>query len=264
MRLLRAAPLTPSHVIITGGSSGIGLALARLYLERGASVTLIARSAKRLQEAAVLLGNGPKLGYRSADVADFQALTAAIAEAESQHGPCDLLITSAGVVRPSPLQAMDVTEARTQIETNLLGTIHAAKILWSGMADRGGRMVFVSSGAAFIGLHGYAPYCASKAALVGLADSLRQEAAGTRLGISICFPPDTDTPQLAAELPLRSPEAEKLMGRVAPWSADDVATEIDRQLARGRSEIHFGLTLWFLARFGSLARPFIYRFLAAR
>ncbi|MGG7519390.1 SDR family oxidoreductase [Allorhizobium undicola] len=253
----------PRHVIITGGSSGIGLALARLYALQGAAVSLIGRSPQRLAEAALLLGADSRHGCYGADVADFDALGEALKAAQERFGPCDLLVTSAGVVHPAPLERQDTAMLRRQVETNLLGTIYAAKLLWPSMKEHGGQMVFISSGAAHIGLHGYAPYCATKAALVGLADSLRQEAAGTSLRIAICFPPDTDTPQLEAELPLRSPEAERLMGKVQPWTADDVATQIYQGLRRNRHEIHFGLTLWALARFGSLVRPLIYRWFKA-
>lgn len=251
----------PRHVIITGGSSGIGLALAKAYFAKGSKLTLIARSPERLEIARDQLrfhGKETDIGLQSADVTDFAGISAAIAAAQQRFGPCDLLITCAGVVHPATLEAMDIADARRQLDINVMGTIHAAKALWAAMASAGGTMLFLSSGAAFIGLHGYGPYCASKAALVGLADSLRMEAVGTKLKVAICFPPDTDTPQLAGEIPLRSPQAQRVMGTVRPWSADAVAARIVRQLQKGRSEIYFGMTLLLLARFGSLVRPILY------
>ncbi|MCM2294360.1 SDR family oxidoreductase [Allorhizobium sp. BGMRC 0089] len=250
----------PDHVIITGGSSGIGLALARLYLDQGAKVSLIARSSQRLEAARQALGGlaAEKLGLYAADVTDFAALSEAIHAAEAASGPCDLLITSAGVVQPARLVDADMADIRRQIDTNLIGTIHAAKILWADMAMRGGTMLFISSGAAFIGLYGYAPYCASKTALVALAESLRMEARDTKLKLALCFPPDTDTPQLAEELKHRAPEAERVMGTVRPWAAEAVARHMDRALQKGRLDIHFGPTLFLLARFGSLVRPLLY------
>nr|WP_156762305.1 SDR family NAD(P)-dependent oxidoreductase [Agrobacterium vitis] len=251
---------SPRHVIITGGSSGIGLALAKAYLLAGSRVSLIARSLVRLETARSQLPEScfSNIGLHAADVTDYHALSVALLTAENNFGPCDLLITCAGIVHPASMDAMDIADARQQLDINVMGTIHAVKALWAGMTARGGTMLLVSSGAAFIGLHGYGPYCASKAALVGLADSLRMEAVGTKLTVAICFPPDTDTPQLAAELPLRSPQAQRVMGTVKPWNADAVAARIVRQLQKGRREIFFGMTLLLLARFGSLVRPVLY------
>ncbi|MCF1468172.1 SDR family NAD(P)-dependent oxidoreductase [Agrobacterium vitis] len=250
----------PRHVIITGGSSGIGLALARAYLLAGSKVSLVARSLARLETARDSLPQPcfSHIGLHAADVTDYPALSAALLAAEDSFGPCDLLITCAGIVHPASMAAMDIADARQQFDINVMGTIHAVKALWAGMSARGGTMLLVSSGAAFIGLHGYGPYCASKAALVGLADSLRMEAVGTKLTVAICFPPDTDTPQLAAELPMRSPQAQRVMGTVKPWSPDAVAARIVGQLQKGRREIVFGMTLLLLARFGSLVRPVLY------
>ena len=109
------------------------------------------------------------------------------------------------------------------------------------------------SAAALIGIYGYTAYCASKAALAAFAETLRSEARAHGVTISICFPPDTETPQLAREMPLRPPQADIVMGRVRPWTADAVAGHIDRHLEKGREEIFFGTQLYLLGRFGSLS-----------
>ncbi len=108
--------------------------------------------------------------------------------------------------RPADLRQSDRTA----------NTIRAAL---PGLRLTGGRLMIVGSGAGLIGLYGYAAYCATKSALVGLADSLRLELASDRISVGLCYPPDTETPQLAQERPLRPAEAEIMMGKVAAWPA---------------------------------------------
>lgn len=253
------------HVVITGGSSGIGRAVARVYLERGARVTLIGRSLERLETAKRLLTEETgrpmdDIGIVSLDVADDAAVQDAIATLEAGTGPCDILVTSAGMVTPAPFDTQSGVEFRRHIDTNLHGTVHMISAVYAGMkARRRGRIMVVSSGAGLIGLHGYTAYCASKSALVGFVEALRLESRRHGITVSICFPPDTDTPQLAEELKLRPPEAVAMMGTAGLWSAEAVARRIVRGLDRGHQEIFFTPSLYLLARFGGLAKPWIYR-----
>ncbi|MBA3039963.1 MAG: SDR family oxidoreductase [Alphaproteobacteria bacterium] len=253
------------HVVITGGSSGIGRAVARVYLERDAHVTLIGRSLQRLEAAKDLLTvetgrSADDIGIVSLDVSDDDAVQGAITAVEARSGPCDILVTSAGMVAPAPFEAQSGAEFRRHIDTNLHGTVHVISAVYAGMkARRRGQIMVVSSGAGLIGLHGYTAYCASKSALVGFVEALRLESRPHGIAVSICFPPDTDTPQLAEELKLRPPEAVAMMGTAGLWSAEAVARRIVRGLDRGHQEIFFTPSLYLLARFGGLAKPWIYR-----
>ena len=117
--------------------------------------------------------------------------------------------------------------------------------------------MIVSSAAAFIGIPAYSAYCASKAALIGFADALRLEAKLTGLSVGICFPPDTDTPQLCRELKTRPKEAEMLMGRIKPRQPDDIAAKLVSAIDRRQARAYFTAAILALALFGSWARPFI-------
>ncbi|SSC67858.1 SDR family oxidoreductase [Ciceribacter selenitireducens] len=253
------------HVVITGGSSGIGLAVARQYLARAARVTLIGRSRERLEAARALLvsetgRSADDIFIASLDVADDAAVQAALSAVEADVGPCDILVTSAGMVAPAPFDALSGAEFRRHVDTNLHGTVHVISAVYAGMkARRRGRIMIVSSGAGLIGLHGYTAYCASKSALIGFAEALRVESRGHGIDVSICFPPDTDTPQLAAELRLRPPEAVAMMGSAGLWSAEAVARRIVKGLDRGQAEIFFTPSLYLLSRFGGIAKPWLYR-----
>lgn len=247
------------HVIITGGSSGIGAAIAEIEAARDGRISMIARREDLLtQQRARILARFPQalIHICAADVTDAAALTAAIESCEARHGPCDRLITAAGIVEPGELISQPVDNFRSQIECNLFGTVHAIRAVYPGMVQRqSGKIVIISSGAGLIGIHGYSAYCASKHALTGFAEALRQEAKPNGIAVSICFPPDTDTPQLAAELPLRSPAASAIMGMVRSWPADRVARAIVKGADRGRFEIYPGLEMALLGRFGALIAP---------
>lgn len=248
-----------THVIITGGSSGIGLALARIYAARGARISLLARSLPALEAARTELieANGEaSILIESADVADEDQALAAIHKCEDAFGPCDILITSAGIVEPGRFDTLSPAAFHRQIQTNLFGSVHAVRAVYATMKERrSGRIMLVSSGAGLIGIYGYTAYCASKFALHGFADALRSEAKPHGVKVSVCFPPDTETPQFSRELEHRPLEATIIMGRVAPWSSATVALQIARAIDRGQFEVFFGWTLWALGRFGSTVKP---------
>lgn len=249
------------HVIVTGGSSGIGLEVARLYAARGARLTLIARDPARLDAARrELLSTGhiseKDVRVAAVDVGCDADLSAAVAPAEADFGPCDILVAAAGVVEPGAFEMLSGDAFAEQVTTNILGVANAVRTVYPGMKTRGqGRIMIVSSGAALIGLYGYTAYCASKSALTGFAEALAMEACRSGVGISICFPPDTFTPQLERELEKRPPEAQALIGKALPRSAKAVAERIVRAIDRETPRLYFGFSLTALGLFGPLIKP---------
>lgn len=249
-----------THVVITGGSSGIGLAVARIYVGRGYRVSLIARGAAALEAAKLSLetSDETRIHIAAADVADAEAVRTAVKGCEAVAGPCDILICSAGVVDPAPFERQAEADFGRQVTVNLSGSVNAVRTVYADMVARGcGRIMLVSSGAGLIGIPGYSAYCASKFALRGFAESLRSEGKPKGVAISICFPPDTQTPQLERERGARPPEAEVIMGQVKPLRAEVVAARIVRALDRGQFEVYFGMTLFALGRLAPLVRPLI-------
>ncbi len=254
------------HVIITGGSSGIGLAVARLAAADGHRVSIIGRDMDRLECASqeLRLVPGAAIHSVSADVADREKIEAAIAKCVGEFGHCDLLVASAGVVEPAFFSEMPPSTFQMQIETNFFGVVNAVRAVLPAMQkERRGSIMIVSSGAALIGLPGYTAYCASKAALVSFAESLRCETE-REVKIALAFPPDTDTPQLLVELPKRPAAARRLMGESPTSSVGTVANEIYVAFKSGRETVHFGWKLKALALLGPLVKPLIYRYLSLR
>lgn len=248
-----------THAIITGGSSGIGLEIARIFITRGYAVTLMARRIELLEVARDDLGAVERIRLVSVDVADEMAMKAAVEEAEKAFGPCDLLVTAAGRVDPAFFNGQESDLFAAQIGVNLMGSVHAVRAVHAGMARRGeGKIMLISSGAAHIGIPGYAAYCASKAALKGFAEALRAEMRPAGVTVSIAYPPDTRTPQYEREIGIRPAEAAAIMGVLEPWRANLVARAIVIGLDRGAAEVHFGFALRMLALFGAFIKPVIY------
>lgn len=253
-----------AHVIITGGSSGIGLEVARIYLSKGHRVSLMARRADILQSAQEqLLASGlvkpDTIFLVSVDVCNESEVVEAVRAAEAQNGPCDVLVTSAGRVDPEffDAQSSDVFDA--QLTVNVFGTVYAVRAVLAGMKQRrSGRIMLVSSGAALIGIPAYSAYCASKSALTGFAEALRLEARGYGVSVSICYPPDTLTPQYEREIGLRPHAAQIMMGAVRPWKAGKVAQLLVEGTERGKREVHFGLTLKLLSCFAAFIKPVMF------
>lgn len=195
--------------LITGGSSGIGLALARLLSAEGARVWILARRKELLESAAKSLAsaNGSKPGMLPADVSDWPQVEAAVKRLESEVGVPDLVINSAGVTEPGYVHELPVETFREIMEINYMGTVLVTKAVLPGMLERGsGDIVNISSAGGYVTGPGYGAYSPSKFAVRGFSDALRAEVKPRGLRVFLVYPPNTDTPQRAYEVSRQSPE----------------------------------------------------------
>jgi 3-dehydrosphinganine reductase len=251
--------LNDQHVFITGGSSGIGLAMARQAADAGARVSIVARGVARLEAARAEIEAAGKKGAVFAapcDVSVESQVLAALAEAERHNGPVDVLITSAGIARPGYFEEVPVGVFERTMAVNYLGTVYPLKAVVPGMRARGrGAVMLISSGAGLIGLFGYTPYSPSKFALRGLAEALRGEMAGTGVHVMIVYPPDTATPQLVEESLTKPAETKAITAGGGLWTADAVARVSLRGMARRRFSVAPGFQLTALAWLHSILAP---------
>ena len=255
-----------SHAIVSGGSSGIGLALARRLAAAGNDVTIIARrpeflSAARAEIENVRANAAQRVRAFSADVADEAAVAEAVRESTAELGTPALLIANAGMVVPGLFGDIPLEAFRRTIAVNYLGAVHLIRAALPAMqAEGNGRVVLVSSGAGLIGLYGYTAYAPSKFAVRGLAEALRAELAPDGIGVSLVYPPDTATPQLEEEMRLRPEVTSRIAAGAKVCSPDDVARAILDGVARGKFVIAPGWEMKALARAHSLLAPLLNRF----
>jgi len=166
------------RVFITGASSGIGLALARACLQRGWTVALVARRAQALQQQLAQEGwPAGRFGVWQADVRDAAAMREVAQRCIHEWGLPDTVIANAGISLGIDLSdASDVALFSEVMDTNVSGMVHTFAPFMAAMRERGaGQLVGIASVAGIRGLPGHAAYCASKAAVISLCESLRGE-----------------------------------------------------------------------------------------
>jgi 3-dehydrosphinganine reductase len=251
--------------LITGGSSGIGFALAKLLVADGSDVCLLARNYGKLQASQQTLSQqsvrkDQKIEVISADVTNYETLAHVLDEWTADFDVPDLVINSAGVTYPGYFQDLDVETFHWLMDVNYFGTLHVLKCLIPKMIARGsGTIVNISSQAGLIGIFGYSGYGASKYAIQGLSDVLRAEMKPLGIKVSVVYPPDTQTPQLEFEKDLKPPETKALSANSSVLSADHVARTILKGVKKGKYLIIPGFEGKLLFRLtqllGSLTYP---------
>ncbi len=226
--------------LITGGSSGIGYALAEKLVSEGTSVCLLARDKAKLDQSVdeltpLALSSNQTIETISSDITNYEALSIALKEWTSESGLPDLVINSAGAAYPGYFQELDVDIFHWLMDINYFGTLHVLKILIPPMIKRGsGTVVNISSQAGFVGVFGYSAYGASKYAVRGLSDVLRSEIKPLGIQVSLVFPPDTETPQLEFEEALKPKETKIIVGNGKTLSAEAVAISILKNVKKGK------------------------------
>lgn len=247
--------------LITGGSSGIGLALAKQLAAQGARIWIAGRREDMLTAAGneVQKATGRTCGLLPADVADASQAGRLVAEVTRQDGVPDLVINSAGITQPGYVQELGLDVFHQMMEVNYFGTVNVVKAVLPGMLGRGsGHMVNISSGAGFLGVFGYSAYGASKYAVRGFSDVLRAEMKPHGIRVSIAFPPDTDTPQLAYETPIKPPETKAISGNARVRSPEFVAAAILKGVRGGRYVILPGADTWLFYHLSNLLGNAVY------
>lgn len=228
-----------SHAVVTGGSSGIGRALVRQLADQGASVSILALDDHDLEAAAGEYDDLQEtVTTHPVDVGEHRQVEVAVGDAVAAHGPCDLLIASAGISRPGRFLELDNDQFVRHMRVNYFGVLHSIRAVAPSMVERRtGGIVAISSAAGLLGVYGYSAYGPTKYALRGLCDVLRTELKPHGVYVGCVFPTDVDTPQFAGEQPYLPDETKSISGTVSPRDPVAVASAILNGAAKRKAYI---------------------------
>lgn len=246
------------HVLVTGGSSGIGLETAALAAQRGADVTLVARDPQRLAEACAYVERArssaeQRVIVRPVDVGDRDALIAAIGTACDELGPVDMLFACAGYCIPGRFNELPLEAFEQHVDVNLLGVVHAARAVAPSMIERGsGHIALVSSMGGLVGVYGYSAYSAAKFGVTGFAEVLRCELKPHGIGVTLLVPPNVDTPGYHREIEVEPVETKAINGIAKTRSPAEIARLFVRGVDRGHFLVLPGITNKLLYRLEGL------------
>ncbi len=230
-------------VAITGGGRGIGRATAAALLAHGARVAIGDIEADLAERTAAELGGGA-IGL-SLDVTHRASFATFLDQVEARLGPLEVLINNAGIMPIGPFVQETDACADRMIDINLRGLMYGSKLALERFLPRHrGHLVQIASAAGKFGFSGGATYCATKHAVVGLSESLRQELRGSGVQVSVVLPTVVNT-ELGSGLPMTR--------GFKPVEPEDVANAIVEALQTGRFEVFVPKSLTGMVRFGALA-----------
>lgn len=187
--------------LVTGGSSGLGFALAELLGKQGYTIVVVARNQERINNAVSKL-NAMSISAKgiSCDITDEAGLQRTYEQVKAEHGKVDYLVLNAGVVTTKLLSDYTQTsELRRDLEIDLLGTILSAH-RFLPLLQSGSKVLMISSGFGLMGAAGYSMYCAAKAGVINFGESLRRELLSKGINVYVACPGDMDTPQFHEEV----------------------------------------------------------------
>jgi NAD(P)-dependent dehydrogenase (short-subunit alcohol dehydrogenase family) len=187
-------------VVVTGGASGIGLGVARLFADKGHPVAILDVQEDALKrESEALRAQGARIVARKVDVSDRASIDAAYEAVREELGPIAIVVANAGISEGIPFQDVTVETWQRMIDINLTGVFHTVQAALPDMVDaRWGRIITISSQAAQSGAGDRAHYSAAKAGVIGLTRSLAREFAGQGITVNTIPPSVVATPMAEA------------------------------------------------------------------
>ncbi|OWY40421.1 oxidoreductase [Xenophilus sp. AP218F] len=185
--------MTKPLIVITGASSGIGAATARLLSSQGHSLLLLARRIDRLQALAL-----PNTMCRAVDVTDGAAMRAALAEAEAVFGPADAIVNNAGVMLLGEMAKQDPAEWEKMLDVNVKGLLNGIHAVLGGMVERKrGTIINISSIAGRKTFPSHVAYCGTKFAVHAISENLREEVSAHDVRVITIAPGAVETELLS-------------------------------------------------------------------
>ena len=243
------------RAFLVGASEGIGLATAIELVRNGASVMIAARREEPLKKACDEMNkykteSSQRIGYVCLDVADEEAVNNAVATVNDTLGGVDVLLTNVGFARVGYIHELTSDDFQRLLSVNYLGHANVIRaFLPQLMQQKSGDICLVSSALGFFSCAGYGPYSASKYAVRGFAEALRQEMLSHNVGVTMFYPGTTDTPGLKKEnegKPAAVWEMESGSSFNTIHQPEEVAKAILKSIKRGRFDNVLGFDNWLM------------------
>uniref|UniRef100_A0A0N4ZYX4 3-dehydrosphinganine reductase n=1 Tax=Parastrongyloides trichosuri TaxID=131310 RepID=A0A0N4ZYX4_PARTI len=252
------------HVLVTGGSKGIGKQIAIESIKKGGNVSIIARNVTdlkntcdELNKLSEELKNGAKAFWYSADMSDdYKIIEKVIRESEDKCGPVDILINNAGVSTQATFDNLPIEAFDKQMKLNYLSCVYATRVVIDNMKKRkSGHIGFVCSAAGQCAIWGYTAYSPSKFAVRGFAEALNMELLPFNIGITVVYPPNTKTEGFEREC-IEMPEELQIIGSSAgTFEPSYVAQKFVEGIENGEFAVNIGLDGWMLGHLTSGGSP---------
>jgi len=230
-------------MVITGGSSGLGLGLAKYYAKQNAKLALIARNEQKLADAKRTVQKespGVEVEIYAVDISNAESTKKAIAFIVQKYGHIDVLINSAGILIEGYFENMMLEDFEKVMNINYLSLVNITRITLPHLKQSKGRIVNIASMASFFGTFGYTSYCASKFAVLGFSEALRCELKPLGLRVHVVCPLDFEGPIVDGIEDGRTPENIQLVITAGTLKVDQVVKETVRGLNKKQFIIIIG------------------------
>uniref|UniRef100_A0A7S2KIU3 3-dehydrosphinganine reductase n=1 Tax=Leptocylindrus danicus TaxID=163516 RepID=A0A7S2KIU3_9STRA len=250
-----------SHVVVTGGSSGIGLSIAQELVKiQAKKITLIARGEDKLKQARDMLNdlaksytdekktlNGTEIGFVSLDVSNEDEVNKKLTPILKESPPT-MLFNVAGTSISGYVESTPSRMYESLMRINYLGTVNITRVCLPFMRGGEGAAIAVTSSAAGqVGVFGYTAYSPSKFALSGFVEALSMEVLADKVSVTIAFPPDTDTPGYKEEQKCKPKETDLISDAAGLFKPEDIARKMIKATLGGQYTVYWGLEGWMLA-----------------
>jgi 3-dehydrosphinganine reductase len=255
-KLMKKQPFKGKWAIISGGSKGIGKATAKLFVQLGGNVCIVARTLETLNSAAeeikgLKVDENQLVEVISCDMSNGEQVELLFKKHIKEFGVPDYLFNIVGISYPNYTDKLTIEDYKLHMDTNFYGQLNPIiTLLPFYMERKEGHIINMSSISGYIGLMGYAAYTPTKFAIVGLSEVLRNEYKQYNIKVSIVYPPDTDTFGLHEEAKTRPEELNIIAERGGLMQPDKVAEIIIKGVLKEKLYIHAGSSklYWRLSR----------------
>ncbi|XP_030376132.1 3-ketodihydrosphingosine reductase [Scaptodrosophila lebanonensis] len=258
----RPKSIVGRHVVVTGGSKGIGLSLAVECAMKGANVTVIARDEKMLSGAVALMElirqrPEQRFQYRSLDIGgDYVEVARVLSEVEESLGDIYMLINCAGFAICGVFESVSVADTHKLMNVNFFGSYNCTRYVLPKMKKAGeGIIVITSSQAAMFGIYGYGPYAASKYALRAMAETIAMESREQGVSVTLALPCDTNTPGFEEEEKSKPRETKIISGSGGLMQPEQMAKAILKDALKGNFISTLGAESWLITLLGGALMP---------